>query len=66
MNSRLRVLLTAGCIAAYSAAPVLLRPLYQLFADAGACAQRMESLAHAVVRVQSFTHVSGESHEVRP
>jgi hypothetical protein len=66
MNPRIRVLLAAGCIAAYSTVPVLLRPLYPLISNAGTCAQRMESLAHAVVRVQSFTHTSGERHEVRP
>ena len=57
MTHRIRLLLAAGCIAAYSALPTLLRPLYPLLSDAGACAQRVESFAHAVVRVQSIPNL---------
>ena len=58
MNARIRVLVAAGCIAAYSAVPTLMRPLYPLLSNAGMCAQRVESLADAIVRVESFTQLS--------
>ena len=56
MSARIRLLLAAGCLAVYSTVPTL-RTLYPLMSNAGMCAQRVESLAHAVVRVQLLTQV---------
>jgi len=60
MNARLRLLLAAGAVAAYSVLPVL-RPLYPLLSNPAACAQRAESLAQLLIRAHVFTLVSRRS-----
>ena len=60
MNTRLRLLLAAVAVAAYSLLPVL-RPLYPLLSNPVACAQRAETLAELLVRAHVFTLVNGRS-----
>jgi hypothetical protein len=54
MKPPFRLLLIASLMATYGAGPSTLRPLYQLLANPAASAQRAESLAQAVMRIEAF------------
>ena len=56
MNPRLRVLLAACAVGACCVAPAA-RPLLQLLVNPGLCAQRAESLAQVLLRIDSWTHL---------
>lgn len=55
MSPRLRFLLATCALVSYCAAPST-RPWLQLLANPAACAQRVESLAQALVRIDSLAH----------
>jgi hypothetical protein len=57
VSPRLRIVLIACAVAAYSGAPQLVRPLVQVLANPAACAQRAQVIAQAVIRVGSLTHI---------
>lgn len=57
MNARLRLLAAAGAVALYCAGPSMLRVAYPLLASPTACAQRAETLAQVVFRVEALAHI---------
>ena len=57
VNPRMRRLLATGAIVVYCTAPTTSRPLLQVLANPAACAQRVEALAQAAIRIDTLSHL---------